>query len=95
MISITAGNVRLDSIYVCHHFIPFHSDDRNKNIFECFVLLLGLAAIKKRIKIGQLVTCNSYRNPSLVAKILSTLDIISNARAELGIGAERDHQVYN
>jgi alkanesulfonate monooxygenase SsuD/methylene tetrahydromethanopterin reductase-like flavin-dependent oxidoreductase (luciferase family) len=66
------------------HFIPFYSDDRNKNIVECFVLLSGLAA--KRIKIGQLVTCNSYGNPSLVAKMLS-LDIISNARVELEIGA--------
>jgi len=76
------------------HLIPFYSDDTNKNIFECFILLSGLAAITKRVKIGQIVTCNSYRNPPLVAKMLSTLDIISNARVELGIGAGWYEQEY-
>ena len=62
-------------------------NDRDKNIFECFTLLSALTAITERIKIGQIVTCNSYGDPSLVAKMLSTLDIISNGRVELGIGA--------
>src|SRR5712692_6069192 len=67
-ISVTADSIGFDSIYAYDHFIPFYSDDRNKNIFECFTLLSSLAAITERIKIGQIVTCNSYRNPSLVAK---------------------------
>ena len=50
-------------------------------------MLSSLTTITKRIKIGQIVTCNSYRNPSLLAKILSTLDVISHGRSELGIGA--------
>jgi alkanesulfonate monooxygenase SsuD/methylene tetrahydromethanopterin reductase-like flavin-dependent oxidoreductase (luciferase family) len=54
-----------------------------ENFFECFTLLSAIAAITNRVKVGQLVTCNSYRNP---AKILSTLDVISNGRAEFGIG---------
>ena len=94
LISVTADSIGFDSIYAYDHLIPFYSDDRNKNIFECFILLSGLAAITKRIKIGQIVTCNSYRNPSLVAKMLSTLDIISNARVELGIGAGWYEQEY-
>ena len=67
------------------------------NIFECFTLLSAVAAITERIKIGQLVTCNSYRNPSLLAKMLSTLDIISKGRVELGIGAcwyEQEYTAY-
>ena len=93
-ISVTADNIGFDSIYAYDHFIPFYSDDRNKNIFECFTLLSSLAAITERIKIGQIVTCNSYRNPSLMAKVLSTLDIISNGRVELGIGAGWYEQEY-
>ena len=93
-ISVTADSIGFDSIYAYDHFIPFYIDDRNKNIFECFTLLSSLAAITERIKIGQIVTCNSYRNPSLVAKMLSTLDIISNGRVELGIGAGWYEQEY-
>lgn len=44
-------------------------------------------AITNKIKIGQIVACNSYRNPPLLGKMLSTLDVISNGRIELGIGA--------
>jgi F420-dependent oxidoreductase-like protein len=93
-ISVTADSIGFDSIYAYDHFIPFYSDDRNKNIFECFTLLSAVAAITERIKIGQIVTCNSYRNPSLLAKMLSTLDIISNGRVELGIGAGWYEQEY-
>ena len=85
--AVTADSIGFDSIYAYDHFIPFYSDDKDKNIFECFALLTTLAALTKRIKIGQIVTCNSYRNPSLLAKMVSTLDVISNARVELGIGA--------
>ena len=93
-ISVTADSIGFDSIYAYDHFIPFYSDDRNKNIFECFTLLSAVAATTEWIKIGQIVTCNSYRNPSLVAKMLSTLDIISNGRVELGIGAGWYEQEY-
>jgi alkanesulfonate monooxygenase SsuD/methylene tetrahydromethanopterin reductase-like flavin-dependent oxidoreductase (luciferase family) len=49
--------------------------------------LSAIASITTKIKVGQVVTYNSYRNPALLAKMLSTLDIISNGRVELGIGA--------
>jgi F420-dependent oxidoreductase-like protein len=86
-ISITADNIGFDSIYAYDHLIPYYKNDVNKNIFECLTLLSSLTAITKRIKIGQIVTCNSYRNPALLAKITSTLDVISHGRSELGIGA--------
>jgi alkanesulfonate monooxygenase SsuD/methylene tetrahydromethanopterin reductase-like flavin-dependent oxidoreductase (luciferase family) len=96
-ISIAVDNIGFDSIYAYDHLIPFSGHDLNKNIFECLTLLSSLTTITKRIKIGQIVACNSYRNPSLLAKIISTLDIISNGRAELGIGAGwygREYEAY-
>ena len=97
IISIASDNIGFDSIYAYDHLIPFYRNDLNKNIFECLTLLSSLTTITKRIKIGQIVTCNSYRNPSLLAKIISTLDVISNGRMELGIGAgwyEREYEAY-
>ncbi len=96
-ISIEADNIGFDSIYAYDHLIPYYKNDVNKNIFECLTLLSSLSAITKRIKIGQIVTCNSYRNPSLLAKITSTLDVISHGRSELGIGAGwygREYEAY-
>ena len=77
--------------------MPFFKDDTEKNIFECFTLLSATATITNKIRIGQIVTCNSYRNPALLAKMLSTLDVISNGRTELGIGAgwyEKEYAAY-
>ena len=96
-IAIAADDLGFDSLYAYDHFIPHYKDDIEKNIFECFTLLSAIAAITDNIKIGQLVVCNSYRNPALLAKMLSTLDVISNGRAELGIGAgwfEHEYVAY-
>jgi F420-dependent oxidoreductase-like protein len=93
-IATTADNLNFDSIYAYDHLIPHYKDDTEKNIFECFTLLSSLAAITEKVKIGQIVVCNSYRNPPLLAKMLSTLDIISNGRVELGIGAGWYEQEY-
>ena len=89
-----ADNLKFDSIYAYDHFIPHFKGDIERNVFECFTLLSAAAAITNKIKIGQLVVCNSYRTPSLVAKMLSTLDIISNGRVELGMGAGWYEQEY-
>jgi len=96
-IVITADKIGFDSLYAYDHLIPFFKDDIEKNIFECFTLLSATATITKRIKIGQIVTCNSYRNPALLAKMVSTLDVISKGRMELGIGAgwcEKEYLAY-
>ena len=95
--AIAADNLGFNSIYAYDHLIPHYSDDAEKNFLECFTLLSSAAAITNKIKIGQIVACNSYRNPSLLAKMLSTLDVISNGRVELGIGAgwyEREYVAY-
>lgn len=66
-----------------------------KNFFECFVLISSLLGITSSIRFGQLVTCNSFRNPALLAKMISTMDVISGGRIELGIGAGWSEEEYH
>jgi len=54
---------------------------------ECLMSLCGLASRTQRLRLGTLVLCNSFRNPALLAKMLSTLDHISAGRLEVGLGA--------
>ena len=56
-------------------------------VFEAWSMLTALARDTSRVRIGQLVSCNSYRNPALAAKMASTLDVISRGRLTFGIGA--------
>jgi F420-dependent oxidoreductase-like protein len=83
-----------DSIYTYDHFLPYYAPNNKNDLFECFTLLSSIAAITSKVKLGQVVTCNSYRNPALLAKMLSTLDIISDGRIELGIGAGWHEEEY-
>jgi F420-dependent oxidoreductase-like protein len=55
--------------------------------FEAYTSLTALAAMTDRIRLGQIVTCVAYRNPGLLAKMLSTMDVISDGRIEVGLGA--------
>lgn len=54
---------------------------------ESWTLMTALATATQKLRIGTLVLCNSYRNPALLAKMAATLDVISNGRLEIGIGA--------
>lgn len=72
-----------DSIWVMDHF----GWDTGPDIFECWTTLSALAASTGKIRLGTLVLCNSYRYPSLLAKMAATLDVISNGRLDFGIGA--------
>lgn len=70
---------------------------RNIPIFECWTTLSALSLVTQKIRLGTMVTCNSFRNPSLLAKMAATLDNISNGRLELGIGAgvqKNEHVAY-
>lgn len=62
----------------------------NKNTLECWTTLSALAAETKRIRLVPLVLANLYRHPSVLAKMAATLDVISDGRLELGMGAGGD-----
>lgn len=66
----------------------------NKPVIECFTTLSALAAMTQTIRLGSLVACNSYRRPSFLAKIASTLDVVSDGRLEFGIGAGWNEEEY-
>jgi alkanesulfonate monooxygenase SsuD/methylene tetrahydromethanopterin reductase-like flavin-dependent oxidoreductase (luciferase family) len=89
-----ADEYGLESIWTTDHFhtVPRPIDELT---FESFSTLSALAAITRRVRLGHLVMCAGYRNPALVAKMISTLDVISGGRMEIGIGAgwKRDEYV--
>ena len=77
-----------DTVLVMDHFyqLPMlgQPDDY---MLECYSLLAALARETSRVRLGALVTGNTYRNPALLAKAVTTLDVVSSGRAQLGIGA--------
>ncbi|MGI8796119.1 MAG: LLM class F420-dependent oxidoreductase [Acidimicrobiia bacterium] len=87
-----------DSVMVMDHFWqlpPLGGPDQP--ILEAYTLLGALAARTERVKLGTLVTGVTYRNPALLAKLVTTLDVISRGRAFLGIGAawyEEEHDAF-
>ncbi|MBS7625791.1 LLM class flavin-dependent oxidoreductase [Candidatus Bathyarchaeota archaeon] len=75
-----------DSAWIYDHFYPM-SKDTSLYIPEAWTVLPYLADATDRLRLGVLVTCNSYRPPPILAKIAATVDVISGGRLEFGIGA--------
>jgi F420-dependent oxidoreductase-like protein len=77
-----------DTVLVMDHFyqLPMLGDP-DAYMLECYTTLGALARETSTVRLGALVTGNTYRNPALLAKIVTTLDIVSGGRAQLGIGA--------
>jgi F420-dependent oxidoreductase-like protein len=75
-----------DSIWLYDHFHTVPTPEI-ETTFECWTATATLARDTKRVKIGQMVGCNGYRNPALYAKIASTVDVASHGRLLAGIGA--------
>ena len=77
-----------DTVMLMDHFyqLPMLGDP-DAYMLECYTTLGALARETQNVRLGALVTGNTYRNPALLAKIITTLDIVSGGRAQLGIGA--------
>ena len=76
-----------DSVFVMDHFYQLPGlGTPDQPMLEAYTALGGLATATERVQLGTLVTGNTYRNPSLLAKVITTLDVVSGGRAVLGIG---------
>ncbi len=85
-IARTAEDAGFDSLWVSDHlFLDEESVDRN--CFEAWTILTALATATERLRLGTLVTCNSYRLPAMLARMAAGFDQISGGRLEFGIGA--------
>jgi F420-dependent oxidoreductase-like protein len=95
-IAVLAEDLGYDSIWVYDHF---HNVPRpaHEAVFECWTTMAAISQRTKRVRLGQMVGCNSYRQPSVLAKITSTIDVISGGRLDWGIGAgwyENEYRGY-
>lgn len=81
-----AEGLGFDSLWMFDH-VQTEPVPTDEITFEAFVGISALAAETARVRLGHLVLCAGYRNPALVAKMISTLDVVSGGRAELGLGA--------
>jgi alkanesulfonate monooxygenase SsuD/methylene tetrahydromethanopterin reductase-like flavin-dependent oxidoreductase (luciferase family) len=90
---IRADRLGYDTLWTWDHLYPIVGDSRGP-IFEGWLVLTAWAQATSRVRIGLMVGANTFREPTLVAKMATTLDHISNGRAILGIGAawfEEEH----
>ena len=77
----------------------FHNVPRpaNEAVFECWTTIAAISQLTSTVRLGQMVGCNSYRNPALLAKITANIDVISGGRLDWGIGAgwyEQEYRAY-
>lgn len=81
-----ADTLGYDSIWMYDHF---HNVPRpaHEAVFECWTTLAALSQRTTRVRLGQMVGCAAYRNPGLLAKITSNIDVMSGGRLDWGIGA--------
>lgn len=85
-----------DGIWVADHFMP-NADDVSGPMHEGWTSITALGALVPRVRVGVLVTGNTYRHPAVLAKMAATLDHVTAGRVILGLGAgwqENEHRAY-
>jgi F420-dependent oxidoreductase-like protein len=95
-VAVRAEELGYDSIWVYDHVhnVP---KPAHEAVFECWTTMAAISQRTSRVRLGQMVGCNSYRQPSMLAKITSTVDVISGGRLDWGIGAgwyENEYKGY-
>ena len=99
-VSRAADASALDSLWVYDHFLyegGYPGHPHSEPVMECFTTLGAIAAVTARVRLGQLVLGVPYRNPAAMAKMATTLDLISHGRSILGLGAgwhKREYEAY-
>jgi len=95
-IAVLAEDLGYDSLWAYDHFhnvpVPAH-----EAMFECWTTIAAISQRTTRIRLGQMVGCALYRNPALLAKITSNIDVMSGGRLDWGIGAgwyEHEYRAY-
>src|SRR3954469_18593479 len=76
-----------ESIWVYDHFHSVPAPPNGEAVHEAWSLMNAFAASTSRVRLGQMCTCMSYRNPAYLAKVAATFDVVSGGRVEMGIGA--------
>lgn len=95
-IADVVDSLPFDALFRSDHYVPLQGDE-HRGALDAWATLAALAAATERVRLGTLVSPVTFRHPSLLAKLATTVDHVSDGRVEVGIGAgwnDREHAAY-